>query len=90
MNDLNGASGGVDVMDDGTVFVGYDDSGIVRAFDAGHNAIGDLSGGSPTLVSPRGVVFTPDGRVLWVISRNGFIQRWERMESTGIPNWSIY
>jgi len=90
VDDLGGASGGVDVMDDGTVLVGYDSSGFVRAFDAEHRPLGDLSGGTPSLTGPRGVAFTPDGSILWVISRSAFVQRWERTTSSRIVNWSIY
>lgn len=90
VDNLSPSSGGVDVMDDGTILVGYDGEGLVRAFDADHHPLGDLTGGTPTLITPRGVAFTPDGSILWVISRSGFVQRWERTASSGIASWSIY
>jgi peptidoglycan/xylan/chitin deacetylase (PgdA/CDA1 family)/DNA-binding beta-propeller fold protein YncE len=90
VDDLSPNSGGVDVMDDGTILVGYDEEGLVRAFDAEHHPLGDLKGGTPTLITPRGVAFTPDGSILWVISRSGFVQRWERTASSEIAHWSIY
>jgi len=90
VDNLSSSSGGVDVMDDETVWVGYDEEGLVRAFDADHQPLGDLAGGTPLLTSPRGVAFTPDRNILWVISRSGFVQRWERTASSDIVNWRTY
>ncbi len=90
VDNLSPSSGGVDVMNDGIILIGYDEEGLIRAFDADHHPFGDLTGGTPPLSSPRGVAFTPDGSTLWVISRSGFVQRWERTASSEIANWSIY
>lgn len=76
---LGGASGGVDVMDTGTVLVGDDGQGRVLAYDANRKLLGGLFGGDPALIQPRGTAFTPDGSTIWVISRSGFVQRWDRI-----------
>ncbi len=80
---LGGASGGVDVADDGTIYVGEDALGRLLAFDAQHKLIGALWGGSPTLTTPRGAVISPDSggggaNTIWIISRSAFVQRWKR------------
>jgi peptidoglycan/xylan/chitin deacetylase (PgdA/CDA1 family) len=80
---LGGSRGGVDVMDNGTIFVGADATARVLVFDAAHTLLGAISGGSPALTLPAGTLFTPDGSTLWIISRNGFVQRWERKGPTG-------
>lgn len=85
---LGGQSGGVDVMDNGTVFVGDDGQARVMAYDAGHALLGALSGGTPSLTLPRGVAYTADGSVVWVISRSGFVQRWER--SAAVNGWVTF
>jgi len=89
-DNLSAGSGGVDVMNDGTVLVGYNEEGRIRAFDADHQPLGDLTGGNPELTLPRGTAFTPDGSVLWVISQSGFVQRWEQKRASGDVNWAIY
>lgn len=89
-DNLSAGSGGVDVMDDGTVLVGYNEEGRIRSYGPDHRPRGDLSGGNPVLTLPRGTAFTPDGRVLWAISQSGFVQRWERLPSDGIANWATY
>jgi DNA-binding beta-propeller fold protein YncE len=76
---LSAENGGVDVMDDGTVFVSGNDEGMVMASDPQHRMTGQIGGGSvPSLSGPRGVAFLPDGRTLWVMSRYGQVQRWEK------------
>ncbi len=73
---LGGASGGVDVMRDGTVLVSDEGRNLVLAYDADHKLIGSLSGGYPAMSLPRGTAFLPDGSVIWVICRSGLVQRW--------------
>ncbi len=89
-DNLSAGSGGVDVMDDGVILIGYNQEGRIRAFGTDHQPLGDLTGGTPELTLPRGTAFTPDGSVLWVISQSGFVQRWERKMASGVVNWTIY
>lgn len=89
VTDLSAQSGGVDVMDDGTVLVGYNDEGWILGFDSNHEFLGQLSGGTPAMARPRGAAFTPDGSVLWVACRNGFVQRWEQVSALS-NSWLLY
>ncbi|MBN1488628.1 MAG: polysaccharide deacetylase family protein [Phycisphaerae bacterium] len=76
---LSSECGSVDVMDDGTILVSYSDEGMIVAFDAQHRLLGQISGGTvPSLSTPRGTAFTPDGDTLWIISRLGQVQRWKK------------
>lgn len=77
---LSAECGAVDVMDDGTVLVGFHDEGMIVAFNGEGKTVGQISGGGPpTLSGPRGTAFLPDGSVLWTVGRFSQVQRWERV-----------
>lgn len=71
--------GGIDVLPNGTVLVGYYDQGMIVAYDAQNRPVGQISGGPvPSLNTPRGAAFSPDGKQLWIVNRSGQIQRWQK------------
>jgi DNA-binding beta-propeller fold protein YncE len=75
-------------MDSGVVLVCDEGTGRLLGYDANHTLLGGIFGGDPTLSNPRGTAFTPDGSTIWVISRNGFVQRWERIAN--VKGWMVY
>lgn len=85
---LGPQSGGVDVMDDGTILVSNDGGNRVEFYDSSHSVLGQLSGGSPLTAQPRGCIFTPDGSTVWIICKTGFVQKWVR--TSDVVGWVMY
>ena len=82
LNHISFQSGGIDVMDDGTIFVSHNEEGMVVAYDDQGRMLGQISGGDfPPLAAPRGVAFDPEGNNLWIFGRMGQVQRWEKISS---------
>lgn len=80
INNLSYYCGCVEVMNDGTILVGYFLEGIVMAFNKEHKIIGYIAGGEPKISGPRGLAFTPDGKTIWISNIFGFVHKWEMIE----------
>ena len=81
LTNLTPQSGGVDVMDDGTVWVGHYEEGMVVAYDPKGKVIGKVwRPVIPEACAPRGIAFDSEGKTLWFISRLGQVLRWEKVE----------
>lgn len=90
---LHSTSGGVDVMHDGKILVGNDPGHHIYGFHADHTPWGQLSGGTPPLVNPRGTASSDDGKILYVICKSGtpMVQKWQKDEGpTMVEHWKHY
>jgi uncharacterized lipoprotein YddW (UPF0748 family)/sugar lactone lactonase YvrE len=93
LTDVTGASGAVDVDNNGYIFVCDFDNNAVKVFDESENLVQTITRSTaPALQSPRGVGFTQNSSFIYIVQFAGSsaVQRWEKYQTTEVKEWTLY
>jgi hypothetical protein len=93
LTDVTGASGAVDIDNNGYIFVSNDGNSAVEVFDSAENPVQTITRSSaPALQTPRGVGFTHDSSYIYIVPFAGSsqVQRWIKYQPTTVKDWLLY